>query len=76
MKFTYPDGKIAQKMHAVFDGKEQLTRWRPCRVATLGALHRSGHKAKGTKRVRERNYGGLTIQSKVFITPARLKEAA
>jgi hypothetical protein len=76
MKFTDAKGNTGQVFHAVFDGAKQLTAWRTCKVATFGALHRSSHRAKGKKRVRERNYAGLTIQSKVFVTPPRETERA
>jgi hypothetical protein len=94
MKHTDSKGRIHQVMHAVFNGSLQLTTWRPCRVATIAALHRSSHhtkrdempynkasmtrptQARGALRVRDRVYHGLTLQSKVFITPARTNKAA
>lgn len=76
MKITDTKGRIHQTMHAIFDGARQLTAWRTCKVATLGALHRSGHRAKGKKRVRDRDYRGLTMQTKVFVSPAPEQRAA
>ena len=68
-------GDIVQTMHAVFDGDKQLTSWRTAKDATMGALHRSSYRAKGGLRVRDRNYVGLTMRTKAFVTPARSKEA-
>lgn len=64
-------------MHAAFDGSKQLTSWRPCKVRTFAALHRSTHRANKGKSLlgwKGRDYRGLVMQSKVFIGP--LKEAS